>query len=70
MRHIEEVYGGQVRFGFVMGGLVEDVSKFNDPLNKIGGAQFAGQVAAHWEEASRRHGMPVDAGVWNGVQNG
>lgn len=64
MRRIEEAYGDQVRFGFVMGGLVRDVSDFHDPLNKIGGAHMAEQVAAHWREASERHGMPVDADVW------
>jgi putative protein-disulfide isomerase len=64
MRHIEELYGGQVRFGFVMGGLVPDVSHFYDSLNRIGGEQMAEQVAAHWREASDKHGMPVDADVW------
>jgi len=64
MRHIEAVFGDQVSFGFVLGGLVPDVSKFSDPLNNIGGPDFARQVAAHWEEASKRHGMPVDASVW------
>ncbi|MFA5809478.1 MAG: DsbA family protein [Thermoleophilia bacterium] len=64
MRHIEETYGDQVRFGFVMGGLVEDAAAFQDPLNHIGGPEMAAQVAKHWEEASQRHGMPVDARVW------
>ena len=64
MRHIEEAYQDQVRFSFVMGGLVEDAAAFQDPLNNIGGPQMAEQVAKHWEEASQRHGMPVDADVW------
>jgi predicted DsbA family dithiol-disulfide isomerase len=64
MRHIEEVYDGQMRFGFIMGGLVKNAAQFSDPLNKIGGPKMAEQVAVHWEEASRRHGMPVDAAVW------
>jgi len=64
MRHIEETYGDQVRIGFVMGGLVKNAGQFSDPLNKIGGPKMAEQVAGHWEEASHRHGMPVDAAVW------
>lgn len=69
MRHIEEVYGGQVRFGFVLGGLVKDISAFYDPLNRIGGADMSRQVADHWREASERHGMPVDADVWLDMKN-
>jgi len=64
MRHIEESYGNQLRIGFVMGGLVKDATQFSDPLNHIGGPEMAEQVARHWEEASQRHGMPVDARVW------
>lgn len=69
MRRIEETYPHQIRMVFVMGGLVEDVSRFFDPLNKIGGKQMMKQVAAHWEEASIRHGMPVDASVWTDPEN-
>lgn len=47
-----------------MGGLVKDATQFSDPLNHIGGPEMAKQVARHWEEASQRHGMPVDAQVW------
>ncbi len=64
MRHIEVAYGSQVAFDFIMGGLVEDVAAFHDPLNKIGGPEMARQVAEHWREASARHGRPVDADVW------
>lgn len=64
MRHIEAAYGDQVRITFIMGGLVKDVTQFHDPLNRIGGPGMANQVAEHWEEASHRHGMPVDAQVF------
>lgn len=69
MRRIEAIYGDQVRMLFVMGGLVEDVARFYDPLNRIGGEQMLRQVAEHWEEASGRHGMPVDASVWTDPDN-
>lgn len=64
MRKIEEAYGDQIRIRYVMGGLVEDADKFYDPLNRIGGPEMFKQVAAHWQEASQRHKMPVDATVF------
>ncbi|MHB0867457.1 MAG: DsbA family protein [Thermoleophilia bacterium] len=69
LRKIMELYGDQVRLKPVMGGLVEDASVFQDPLNHIGGPQMAMQVAKHWREASSRHGMPVDADVWLDMQD-
>lgn len=63
LRRIQEVYGDQVRIEFVMGGLVEDFESFHDATNDISRPK---QVAPHWEEASERHGMPVDASVWTG----
>lgn len=64
MRKVEEIYGGQVRLRYIMGGLVEDAENFYDPLNRIGGPDMYEQVAVHWEEASQRHKMPVDASVF------
>ncbi len=64
LRKIKELYGNQVEISFKMGGLVKDIGRFYDPLNKIGGTGLFEQVAEHWAEASRRHGMPVDAGAW------
>ena len=60
LRHALEAYGDQLSLRFVMGGLVEDRATFYDPANGIGGEQWERQIAAHWVEASRRHGMPVD----------
>ncbi len=64
LRKIEEVYGAQVRVAFRMGGLVADISTFYDPSNRIGGPNWYEQVAAHWVEASGRHGMPVDERIF------
>jgi putative protein-disulfide isomerase len=64
LRKIMEVYGGQVRLIYRMGGLVKDASRFRDPLNKIGGPDMPRQVAEHWRQAATRHGMPVDADVF------
>ena len=60
LRHALEAYGDRLRVRFVMGGLVEDRATFYDPANAIGGEQWERQIAAHWVEASGRHGMPVD----------
>ncbi len=69
LRKIEEVYGEQVKIGFKMGGLVEDITRFYDPLNEIGGANWYKQVAAHWLDASHRHGMPVDERVFYDIKD-
>ena len=60
LRHALEAYGDRLRLRFVMGGLVEDRATFYDPANGIGGPEWERQIAAHWVEASGRHGMPVD----------
>lgn len=59
-RHVQEAYGEQLTARFVMGGLVEDSTTFSDPMNGIGGPDWLEPIAAHWVEASGRHGMPVD----------
>lgn len=64
LRKIEEVYGDQVKISYTMGGLVADMSTFHDSVNRIGGSNWYGQVAAHWVEASNRHGMPVDEQIF------
>jgi predicted DsbA family dithiol-disulfide isomerase len=43
-----------------MGGLTDNAEKVHDPANGIGGDDWKRQVAAHWLDASSRHGMPVD----------
>jgi putative protein-disulfide isomerase len=60
LRHVEEAYGDQVRISFVMGGLTDDAQRVSDPANGIVGADWKRQVAAHWLDASSRHGTPVD----------
>lgn len=61
LRHIDQVYGDQVDIRFVTGGLVEDWDTFQDAANDITQPEH---VAPHWEEASAKHGMPVDASIW------
>lgn len=61
IRALQHRYGDQVRLSFVMGGLVDDIREFYDQANEIGGdpEQSNKNIAAHWIEASEKHGMPV-----------
>lgn len=61
LRKLEVAYGDQVKIRYVMGGLVEDIRGFYDRTNDIGGdpERSNAQIARHWLEASKRHGMPV-----------
>lgn len=52
-----EIYRDQLRIQPVMGGLVEDMAKFADPLN---GITSTASVAPHWEEVGMRTGQPID----------
>lgn len=61
MRRMEMRYGHQLTIDFVLGGLIRDFDDFHDAANDIREPE---DVAPHWEEASREHGMPVDVGVW------
>ncbi|MDJ0270631.1 MAG: DsbA family protein [Aigarchaeota archaeon] len=69
LRKIKEVYGDQAEISYKMGGLVRDIRDFYDPFNEIGGERWYEQVAAHWEDASRRHGMPVDGRVFYEIKD-
>lgn len=69
LRKIKEVYGDQAEISYKMGGLVRDIREFYDPLNEIGGERWYEQVASHWEDASRRHGMPVDSSVFYEIKD-
>lgn len=61
LRKLETRFKDQLKVKFVMGGLVKDIGDFYDSFNDIGGdAETSNtQVAAHWLEASLKHGMPV-----------
>jgi len=61
LRTLETRFGKKVVISYVMGGLVKDITAFYDSHNKIGGdiQQSNKSIAAHWLEASERHGMPV-----------
>jgi predicted DsbA family dithiol-disulfide isomerase len=61
LRAVETRFGHQVHIRPVMGGLVKDIRAFMDTANGIGGdpEHSNAQIAAHWLEASARHGMPV-----------
>lgn len=54
---VKETYRDQVVIRPVMGGLVEDMANFLDPLN---GISSTADVAPHWEEVGLRTGQPID----------
>ncbi len=66
LRHIQETFGDQVKITYKMGGLVENIETFYDQTNNI--STFS-QVAPHWLEASSKHGMPVDADVFEKLKD-
>jgi predicted DsbA family dithiol-disulfide isomerase len=61
LRTLETRFGSQLKISYVMGGLVKDIMSFYDSYNDIGGnpERSNEQIAKHWLEASKRHGMPV-----------
>lgn len=61
VRRLRVVLGDQIRIRYVMGGLVKDFEEFYDAANDI---STPADVAPHWEEASRQHGMPVDTTIF------
>jgi predicted DsbA family dithiol-disulfide isomerase len=62
VRRLRAVFGEQVQFRYVMGGLIEDFETFYDAANDI---SEPGEVGPHWREASERHGMPVDTAIFD-----
>jgi putative protein-disulfide isomerase len=67
VRALETRFGSQIKIKYVMGGLVKDIFAFYDSFNDIGGDPDRSnrQIALHWLEASKRHGMPVMAEGFN-----
>jgi len=61
VRRLRVAFGEQIRIRYVLGGLVEDFGAFHDAANDI---TDPSDVAPHWVEASRQHGMPVDTEIF------
>ena len=61
LRKLETRFGEQINIGYIMGGLVQDITSFYDSYNDIGGDPDRSNrnIAKHWVDASERHGMPV-----------
>lgn len=65
LRKLRELYGDQLRIVFRMGGLVETVTKYDDPVHGIYGGNFFQKMAEYWELSSQRHKMPVDSSFFS-----
>lgn len=65
LRALKARYGEQLDISFVMSGLVKDIRNFDDVDHAIGGdpSDSNKQIAQHWLEASKQHGMPVTTGT-------
>lgn len=61
-----EVYRDQLRIRPVMGGLVEDMANFTDPMN---GITSTADVAPHWEEVGLHTGQPIDGSFMRANQD-
>jgi len=61
LRTLETRFGNQLKISYIMGGLVKDITSFYDSYNDIGGDPDHSNIniAKHWADASKRHGMPV-----------
>lgn len=61
VRALRYRYGAQLEFEYVMGGMIEDITSFNNRRLSIGGdiAMSNRNMHKHWLEASAIHGMPV-----------
>lgn len=61
VRALRYRYGSQLEFEYVMGGMIEDITYFNNRRLSIGGdiAMSNRNMHKHWLEASAIHGMPV-----------
>lgn len=54
-------YGEQLKFSYLMGGMIEDITTYSNRKLSIGGdiALSNRNIHDHWLEASSSHGMPV-----------
>ncbi len=54
-------YGEQLKFSYLMGGMIEDIKTYSNRKLSIGGdiALSNRNIHEHWLEASSSHGMPV-----------
>ena len=61
LRALRYHYGEQVDIEYVMGGMIEDITSYNNRRLSVGGdiAMSNRNIHKHWLEASAVHGMPV-----------
>lgn len=60
-RRLRYEFGDQVRWRYLMGGLLADWQRFHDPLNAI---DRPAQMGPHWFQTRHLSGMPIDELVW------
>jgi predicted DsbA family dithiol-disulfide isomerase len=59
---IKALYGDQLDWNYVMGGMIQDWRTYNDPMNSITRPLQFGPV---WMHASQVSGVPMDYSIWH-----
>ena len=62
LRKFMTLYAPHMDTRIVMGGLLESWDGFADEANDI---RKPADVGAHWQEAAKAHGMPIDGTIWD-----
>ena len=61
-QRMREEYGSTIQWNYVMGGMIQDWSSYNDPLNAITKPIQLGPV---WMHASQISDIPIDSSIWH-----
>lgn len=61
LRLLRYAHAGRIAWRTVMGAMIEDWSRFEDPLNAV---HRPAQMAPLWIQARETSGMPIDPDVW------
>lgn len=60
-RRLRYELGASLTWRYRMGGLLERVDRFSDPVN---GISRPAQVGPHWYQVSQISGMPIESRIW------
>jgi len=61
-RRLRYEFAGQLRWRYVMGGLIADWQRFSDPLNAV---ERPAQMGPQWYAIRQSTGVPLDERIWH-----
>lgn len=61
LRRLRYAYAGRIAWRTVMGAMIEDWTRFEDPLNSV---HRPSQMGPLWIQAREMSGMPIDPDLW------